>query len=375
MARVIAEEGAHATLTDVEIGADALHAGIARRHADFRQLAPWCVAPDPDARSDQHSPLHDTAAELVAHAIPAGVPLAELPAHCAALRHKLETSEAIPLAVRAVCSEMLRRVERDGARLIERLQRIAREAHALFTEMDLPCTTRRASCSRSATSSTAGGSIRRSHDLLASEARLASFIAIAKHDVPPEHWFRLGRTLIAVGGKSVLVSWSGSMFEYLMPSLLMDTPYGSLIDHTCRMVVERQIDYAKRRGVPWGISESAFHERDLHLTFQYSTFGVPGLGLKRGLGEDLVIAPYATGLAAMYAPRAAAQNFVRLEALNGRGRYGFYEALDFTRQRVPETGDVAIVRAYMAHHQGMTLVSLANVLLDSTLRRSSIASR
>ncbi|HET8832572.1 MAG TPA: glucoamylase family protein [Casimicrobiaceae bacterium] len=187
--------------------------------------------------------------------------------------------------------------------------------------------------------------------------------------MPPEHWFRLGRTLIAVGGKSVLVSWSGSMFEYLMPSLLMDTPYGSLIDHTCRAVVERQIDYASRRGVPWGISESALNERDLELTFQYSTFGVPGLGLKRGLGEDLVIAPYATGLAAMYAPRAAAKNFLRLEAMHGRGNYGFYEALDFTRQRIPETGDVAIVRAYMAHHQGMTLVSLANVLLDSAIRR------
>ena len=207
------------------------------------------------------------------------------------------------------------------------------------------------------------------YDLLASEARLASFIAIAKHDVPPEHWFRLGRTLIAVGGKTVLVSWSGSMFEYLMPSLLMDTPYGSLLDHTCRTVVERQIEYARRRGVPWGISESAFHERDVHMTFQYSTFGVPGLGLKRGLGEDLVIAPYATGLASMYAPRAAAENFDRLESLGGRGRYGFYEALDFTRQRVPETGPVALVRAYMAHHQGMTLVALANVLLDGAMRR------
>jgi cyclic beta-1,2-glucan synthetase len=207
------------------------------------------------------------------------------------------------------------------------------------------------------------------YDLLASEARLASFIAIAKHDVPPEHWFRLGRTLISVHGRTVLVSWSGSMFEYLMPALLMDTPYGSLLDHTCHMVVERQIAYARRRGVPWGISESAFHERDVHLTFQYSTFGVPGLGLKRGLGEDLVIAPYATGLAAMYAPRAAAANFARIESLGGRGRYGFYEALDFTRLRVPETGPVALVRAYMAHHQGMTLVALANVLLDAALRR------
>ena len=371
MARVIAEEGAHATLAEVEISAGVLHDGIVRRHAEFRQLAPWWIAPDPDARQDEDVAPHDTAtAALLAREILPDLPLAGLPAQCAAIRHRLETTETIPLAARAACSETLRHVERDAVRLIERLQHIAREAHALFVEMDFRFlydpTRKLFSIGYQVDAARLDPSF---YDLLASEARLASFIAIAKHDVPPEHWFRLGRTLIAVGGKSVLVSWSGSMFEYLMPSLLMDTPYGSLLDHTCRTVVERQIDYATRRGVPWGISESALNERDLELTFQYSTFGVPGLGLKRGLGEDLVIAPYATGLAAMYAPRAAAANFLRLEALNGRGRYGFYEALDFTRQRIPDASDVAIVRAYMAHHQGMTLVALANVLLDSALRR------
>jgi cyclic beta-1,2-glucan synthetase len=370
MSRVIAEEGAHATLSDVEISAGVLHDGIVKRHAEFRQLAPWAIAPDRDPREDG-APPHDAAvAELLARNVGWEVPLAGLPAHCAGIRHRLATSDDVPLAVRAASDEVLRHVERDAARLIERLQRIAREAHALFAEMDFRFLYDPTRKLFSIGYQFDHGRLDPSYyDLLASEARLASFIAIAKHDVPPEHWFRLGRTLIAVGGKSVLVSWSGSMFEYLMPSLLMDTPYGSLLDHTCRMVVERQIDYARRRGVPWGISESAFHERDLHLTFQYSTFGVPGLGLKRGLGEDLVIAPYATGLAAMYAPRDAAANFARLEALGGRGRYGFYEALDFTRERIPETGQVAIVRAYMAHHQGMTLVSLANVLLDAALRR------
>ena len=371
MARVIAEEGVHTTLSDVEVSAGVLHDGIVRRHAEFRQLAPWTIASDPDARHDDGAPAQDRAvAALLANAVEPDVPLAEWPARCAAVRHRLSGSNEIPEAVRIACGETLRRAERDASRLIERLQHIAREAHALFTEMDFKFlydpTRKLFSIGYQIGNARLDPSY---YDLLASEARLASFIAIAKHDVPPEHWFRLGRTLIAVGGKTVLVSWSGSMFEYLMPSLLMDTPYGSLLDHTCRMVVDRQIDYARRRGVPWGISESAFHERDVHLTFQYSTFGVPGLGLKRGLGEDLVIAPYATGLAAMYAPRAAAQNFERLEALGGRGRYGFYEALDFTRQRVPETGPVALVRAYMAHHQGMTLVSLANVLLDAALRR------
>ena len=129
------------------------------------------------------------------------------------------------------------------------------------------------------------------YDLLASEARLASFLAIAKGDVEASHWFRLGRPLTPVGRGSVLVSWSGSMFEYLMPALLMRAPWLSLLGHTYRLVVARQIGYAKEQGVPWGISESAFNARDLEGTYQYSSFGVPGLGLKRGLGEDLVVAP------------------------------------------------------------------------------------
>jgi cyclic beta-1,2-glucan synthetase len=371
MAHVVADEGAHSTLADVERAASVLHDSIGRRHAQVAELAPWRLAADRESKADATPAVDpDAVGAVLAGAITAELPLAELPAHCAAIRHRLAASTELAPDVRAAAVETLRHVERDASRLIERLQRIARETHALFTEMDFRFLYDPARKLFSIGYQFDHGRLDPSYyDLLASEARLASFIAIAKHDVPPEHWFRLGRTLIAVGGRSVLVSWSGSMFEYLMPSLLMDTPYGSLLDHTCRMVVDRQIDYARRRGVPWGISESAYHERDLHLTFQYSTFGVPGLGLKRGLGEDLVIAPYATGLAAMYAPHAAAQNFAALEALGGRGQYGFYEALDFTRQRVPETGPVAVVRAYMAHHQGMTLVSLANVLLDSALRR------
>ena len=369
MSHVMAEEGAHPTLSDVASRAATLHAGIVRRHAEWMRLAPWAVAPA-EHRHDDEPLQHADAVEWLAGEIAPDVPLAELPAQCATLRARLAGSPDTAGAMRASCDELLWRIERDAAVLIERLQRIARDAHALFVEMDFRFLYDPARKLFSIGYQVDDARLDPSYyDLLASEARLASFVAIAKHDVPPEHWFRLGRTLIAVDGKTVLVSWSGSMFEYLMPSLLMDTPFGSLLDHTCRTVVERQIDYARRRGVPWGISESAFHERDRHLTFQYSTFGVPGLGLKRGLGEDLVIAPYATGLASMYAPRAAAENFARLAALGGRGRYGFYEALDFTRQRVPETGPVALVRAYMAHHQGMTLVALANVLLDATLRK------
>jgi cyclic beta-1,2-glucan glucanotransferase len=206
------------------------------------------------------------------------------------------------------------------------------------------------------------------YDLLASEARLASFVAIAKGDVPPRHWFRLGRAVTPIGRGAALVSWSGSMFEYLMPSLVMRAPAGSLLEQTSRFVVRRQITYGAALGMPWGISESAYNVRDLELTYQYSNFGVPGLGLKRGLSQDAVVAPYATALAAMVDPGAAARNFARLALLGAQGRYGFYEALDYTRTRLPEGKNVVIVRAFMAHHQGMTVVAIANGILDGKMR-------
>ncbi|MGH7592847.1 MAG: glucoamylase family protein, partial [Gemmatimonadales bacterium] len=207
------------------------------------------------------------------------------------------------------------------------------------------------------------------YDLLASEARLTSFIAIAKGDVPVTHWFHLGRALTPVGPDSVLISWSGSMFEYLMPALLLQTPAGSLLDQTCRLVVRRQIAYGAERGVPWGISESGYNVRNTQMTYQYSTFGVPGLGLRRQVGEDLVIAPYATGLVAMVDAAAAAENFHRLRRAGASGRYGFYEALDYTPSRVPTGARVAVVRSYMVHHQGMLMLGIADALLQGPLRR------
>ena len=206
------------------------------------------------------------------------------------------------------------------------------------------------------------------YDLLASEARLASLFAIAKGDVTTRHWFRLGRAATPLGNGSALISWSGSMFEYLMPSLVMRAPVGSLLEQTNRLVVERQQSYGRSLGVPWGISESAFNARDLEFTYQYSNFGVPGLGLKRGLSDDIVIAPYATGLATMVDPRGAAKNFAHLADMGARGRYGFYEAVDFTRARLPDDERFAIVRTFMAHHQGMTVVAIANTLLDGRMR-------
>lgn len=206
------------------------------------------------------------------------------------------------------------------------------------------------------------------YDLLASEARLASFFAIAKGDIPARHWFRLGRTMTPIDGGSGLISWSGSMFEFLMPSLVMRAPAGSLLEHTNRLIVRRQIEYGNELNIPWGMSESEYNARDIEQTYQYSSFGVPDLGYKRALGENTVIAPYAAALAAMIDPAATVRNFARLTGLGVRGEYGWYEAVDYTRSRVPEGAKFAIVRAYMAHHQAMALVAIANTLLDGAMR-------
>ena len=208
-----------------------------------------------------------------------------------------------------------------------------------------------------------------SYDLLASEARLTSFFAIAKGDVPAKHWYRLGRPLVPVGTGAALLSWSGSMFEYLMPGLVMRAPPDSLLGVSIRRVVQQQLEYGADKRIPWGISESAYNARDLEHTYQYSNFGVPGLGLRRGLARDLVVSPYSTALAAMVDPAAAIHNFARLAAYGALGRHGFHEALDYTRSRLPEGERFAIVNAYMAHHQGMSIVAIANVLLDGIMRR------
>jgi cyclic beta-1,2-glucan synthetase len=209
------------------------------------------------------------------------------------------------------------------------------------------------------------------YDLLASEARLASFIAIAKGDVPEKHWFHLGRLITSVRGTPVLLSWSATMFEYLMPLLLMRSFPETLLDESCRMAVRRQIDYGQSRGTPWGISESAYTAVDRAGNYQYKAFGVPGLGLKRGLGDELVVAPYATALAVMIDPARSAKNLRRLAHEGLFGEFGFYEAVDYTDRaggRISTTGTP--VTAYFAHHAGMSMVALANAInRDAMVRR------
>lgn len=207
------------------------------------------------------------------------------------------------------------------------------------------------------------------YDLLASEARFSTFVAIAQGQLPQESWFALGRLLTIAGGEPILLSWSGSMFEYLMPLLVMPSYEHTLLDQTCKAAVARQIDYGKMRAVPWGISECGYNAIDVHLNYQYRAFGVPGLGLKRGLAEDLVIAPYASALALMVAPEEACRNLERLAAEGFETRYGFYEAIDYTPSRLPRGQSKAVIRSFMAHHQGMSLLSLTHVLLGRPMQK------
>jgi cellobiose phosphorylase len=211
------------------------------------------------------------------------------------------------------------------------------------------------------------------YDLLASEARLCSYVAIALGQVPQDHWFSMSRLLVVSRGEPILVSWSGSMFEYLMPLLVMPNYENTLLNHSCKAAVQQQIEYGKLRGVPWGISESGYNRTDVNLNYQYRAFGVPGLGLKRGLAEDLVIAPYATAMALMVAPRQACENLQRLAAEGRDGAYGFHEAVDYTRSHLPPDEPSATIQSFMAHHQGMSLLALVNLLRDYPMQRRFMA--
>lgn len=206
------------------------------------------------------------------------------------------------------------------------------------------------------------------YDLLASEARLTSLFGVAKGDLPTEHWFRLGRPLVEIGFRGALMSWSGSMFEYLMPPLVMKEPQGGILNQTSHLIIKRQIQYGRQKNIPWGISEAAYNARDRELTYQYTNFGVPGLGLKRGLGHNTVIAPYATILAAQFMPREAVENLERLNRAGALGRYGYHDAVDYTPERVPEGTDHQVVYNYMAHHSGMAIVAVANAVFEGRMR-------
>lgn len=206
------------------------------------------------------------------------------------------------------------------------------------------------------------------YDLFASEARHTSFIAIAKGDIPQKHWFKLGRPLTMVGNMRSLVSWSGTMFEYLMPLLVMKVHYNTLLSETYTSVIKAQKLYGETRSIPWGMSESGYYAFDLNKSYHYKAFGIPQLGLKRSLGDDLVIAPYASIMALCIDPVESVKNIEMLIKEGLYGYYGFYEAIDYTPNRVPQKGKGMIVKSYMAHHHGMSLIALNNYLNNNIMQ-------
>ena len=193
------------------------------------------------------------------------------------------------------------------------------------------------------------------YDLLASEARQTSIVAIAKKDVPSKHWANLSRTLTSINQYRGLVSWGGTTFEYLMPNIIIPTYKGTIIDESCRLLVYSNMVYAKRLNVPWGISESAYSVKDLYGNYQYKTFGVPWLGLKRGLEDDIVISPYSTALSLQICFKEGLENLKRLQKEKLVGKYGFYDAIDYKPSK-------EVVKTFMAHHEGMILTSIDNAL-------------
>ncbi|HUX67859.1 MAG TPA: glucoamylase family protein [Terriglobales bacterium] len=371
-ARVQTLVALHGEASASELGAwaEVLASGVASHARDAALLLPW---------TRLGAPAGAAAWPVIAACFSTPPTLAEAPARCAAALHAIaqrrtELIAALPANAHLVAAlepleQAFRASAAEATDLLLRLDRLAQTADALFSAMDFAFlfdpVRKLLSLGYRANDQSLDPIC---YDLLASEARLASFVAIAKGDLPTAHWFRLGRALVPVGRGSALLSWSGSMFEYLMPELVMQPPPASLLGQSCALAVRRQQAYGAERGVPWGISESAYNTRNLHLTYQYSSFGVPGLGLKRGLAGDLVVAPYATALASLIDPRSAAANFARLDAAGAAGAFGFYDALDYTPARLPPGESVAVVRAYLAHHQGMTLVALDNVLGHDAMR-------
>jgi cyclic beta-1,2-glucan synthetase len=357
---------------EVSWWASAFARACADHHADLTYTAAWAAIPLlPETPHDGNLQLHEIRDLLTR--LDAGPTLADVAGLQGTALPQLDAAVAgADVALANALGELRSAIVLSSTRASERIKAIgqlAQQCHDL-ADMDFSFLYDKSRDLFSIGYNVADHRLDNSfYDLLASEARLGSFVAIAQGQLGQQHWFALGRLLTATGAAPALLSWSGSMFEFLMPLLVMPTYENTLLDQTYRAVVKRQIGYGKQRGVPWGISESGYNTTDQHLTYQYRAFGVPGLGLKRGLADDLVIAPYATAMALMVAPEAACRNLEQLDAEGQQGAYGFYEAIDYTPSRLlPGTTSVT-VRQFMAHHEGMSLLSLAYVLLDKPMQR------
>jgi cellobiose phosphorylase len=334
---------------------------------DLLDLAPWLVLPPPPDQGTRLGAVRDLWSRLQTLTGPrdiAALQQTALPAIDAMPSDHAPTAAWIANLRTAMADASLR-----AARRIRSLEQAAQQCQEL-AEMDFSFLFDKTRNLFAIGYNVEGIRLDNSYyDLLASEARLGSFLMIAQDQVGQEHWFALGRLLTSTHGATALVSWSGSMFEYLMPLLVMPTYSGTLLDQTYKAVVRRQIAYGRQRGIPWGISESGCNAVDPEQTYQYRAFGVPGLGLKRGLAEDVVVAPYASALALMVAPEDACRNLERLAAEGRQGDFGMVEAIDYTPKRVPPGEVGASVRQFMAHHQGMSLLAFAYALLGRPMQR------
>jgi cyclic beta-1,2-glucan synthetase len=331
---------------------DRAASAIGARQTDLTALAGWT-----SGTSDSSTVLPE------AVAVPS---VAKLMSWCDAAMASLTGDRPIPAGLR----EALERSRNEAAELIRRAEHLIQVAEDLVTEMDFAFLFDSQRQLFSSHYSVTEGTLDFSHfDTLASDARLACFIAIVTGSVSPDLWSRLGRSTTRVGGTQVLLSWGGSMLEYLMPAVVMRAEPGTLLHETYGAAVQRQIDYATSRGVPWGISDSAFGRLVDNHHYESRQFGVPGLGLKRGLADDLVVAPYATTLAATIRPHDVAENLRRLAQEGLTGRFGLYEAIDYTPARLLEPRRGVIVRAFVAEHLSLSLIALDNCLHDAPMPR------
>ena len=371
IARTITAPDSPATplLRDVHVWLERVTAHLAQMRWNFDTLHPWCA----HARTAPAG-LQQWAQRINRELMPS-TPSFELRARCAAMREELvecvgHEEDAAAQRWLVDASATLERGSHALADLQQRLLDNASRAEAAAFAMDFALL-----YDADARLFHIGYNVSNDqidphfYDLLATEARLASYFAIAKRDVPTEHWYYLRRPTTRARGELSLLSWNGSMFEYLMPTLFLRSAPDKLLGESERAAVLIQQRYGNSLDLPWGISESAFASRDAEHHYQYRAFGAPGLGMRRGLSRDIVVAPYASALALAVAPRAAVHNLERLAQLGGEALYGFVEALDFTAERVAAGRTFTLIQAHMAHHQGMTFAAIGNALTDNALVR------
>jgi len=374
------------TLSSLRITSERVHHHLTSMQRDIDLLLPWLLpVSQPPALFAQSSidPLRAVAWQALLAGLPTSARLRELPKICetaiaslSQLQAHLSASKESTLHLQEAqlwcvqLAEKLQNTQTQSVAMLMSYKALATRAGMRFQAMDFGFLFNPRRKVFHIGYNVSGDRLDDSfYDLLASEARLASFLAIAKREVPPSHWLHLGRPATRVQNSLTLLSWSGTMFEYLMPTLFLESYEQTFLTQSCRSAVDDQIAYGHSKQVPWGVSESSYYAFDNNMTYQYHAFGVPELGFKRGFAEDLVITPYASLLALPLRPQAVLQNMDHLDTLKMRGLYGYYEAIDYTPARLPLRQEHAIVRSYMAHHQGMILISLTNYLRDDVMIR------